>query len=157
MKQIIAFSKNKEAPEHPEYEWFEDESCLTFNGGEPIVLRFGNNNRECWNQKTPWFDCDSDLVLYWYRNEENAADENYIDYDYICGSSSITFLFNDGTTKQFKVGPRDRIWNDWDNDKEKPIGVLKELAEFLEKYIENNGYESPSKYMIVPEVEFMDI
>ena len=36
-------------------------------------------------------------------------------------------------------------------------GVYKELVEFLEDYIENGGYETTSKYMLVPEVEFMDI
>ena len=157
MKQIIAFSRSKEAPEHPEYEWFEDETGLTFNDGDPLVLRFGDNDRDDYNRKTPWFDCDNDLVLYWYRDEEDAEEENYCDYEYICGSSSITFLFNDGTTKQFKVRDGDAIWNDWDDDNEEPIGVLKELTEFLEEYMKNGGYESPSKYMIVPDVEFMDI
>lgn len=157
MKQIIAFSKDREAPEHPEYEWFEDESGLTFNGGEPLVLRFGDNDRDDFNLRIPWYDCDSDLILYWYRNEEDAEKEDYLDYEYICGSSSITFLFDDGTTKQFKVCRGDSIWDDWDNDKDEPIGVLKELADFLEEYIENGGCDSSSKYMIVPEVEFMDI
>jgi hypothetical protein len=158
MKQIIAFSRNKEALEHPEYEWFEDESGLTFNNGKPIVLRFGDNYRECYNQKTArWFDCDNDLVLYWYYDEEDAEGEDYIDYDYICGSSSITFLFDDGTTKQFKVRDGNAIWDEWDVANEEPIGVYKELIKFLEEYIKNGGYESPSKYMIVPEVEFMDI
>lgn len=157
MKQIIAFSRNKEAPEHPEYEWFEDETGLTFNGGKPLVLRFGDNDRENYNLKTPWFDCDNDLVLYWYRNEEDAEEEDYRDYEYICGSSSITFLFDDGTTKQFKVRDGDAIWNEWDDDDEEPIGVLKELAEFLQEYMKNDGCETPSKYVLVPEVEFMDI
>lgn len=157
MKQIIAFSRNKEAPEHPEYEWFEDESGLTFNGGEPIVLRFGDNDREDYNLRIPWFDCDNDLLLYWYSNEKDVEKEHYLDYEYICGSSSITFLFDDGTTKQFKVRDGDAIWNEYDEDEDEPIGVLKELSEFLEKYIENGGCESPSKYMIIPEVEFMDI
>ena len=57
MKQIIAFSRNKEAADHPgDYEWFEDESGLTFNDGEPLVLRFGDNDRDNFNLKTPWFD-----------------------------------------------------------------------------------------------------
>lgn len=157
MKQIIAFSRNKEAPEHPEYEWFEDETGLTFNGGEPLVLRFGDNDRDNFNLKNPWYDCDNDLVLYWYRNERDARDEDYLDYEYICGSSSITFLFDDGTTKQFKVDRGDSIWDEWDDDDEAPIGVYKELVKFLKEYIKNGGCESPSKYMIVPEVEFMDI
>lgn len=158
MKQIIAFSRNKEAAEHPaDYEWFEDDAGLTFNGGEPLVLRFGDNDRDVFNLKSPWFDCDNDLVLYWYRNERDARDEDYIDYEYICGSSSITFLFDDGTIKQFKVRSGDSIWNEWDDDKEEPIGVYKELLEFLKAYIKEGGCESASKYMIVPEVEFMDI
>lgn len=156
MKQIIAFSKSKEAPEHPEYEWFEDDTGLTFNDGEPLVLRFGNNDRDDFNLKLPWYDCDNDLLLYWYRNEKDAEYENYIDYEYICGSNSITFLFDDGTTQQFKVRSGD-IWDDWDNDKEEPIGVLKELSDFLEEYIKNGGCVNTSKYMIVSEVEFMDI
>ena len=157
MKQIIAFSRNKAAPEHPEFEWFEDDSCLTFNDGEPIVLRFGDNDRDDYNLRIPWFDCYNELILYWYRNEKDAEKEDYIDCAYICGSSSITFLFNDGTTQQFKVCAGDAICDEYDEDEDEPIGVLKELSEFLEKYIENNGCESPSKYMIVPEVEFMDI
>ncbi len=157
MKQIIAFSRDREAPEHPEYEWFEDETGLTFNGGEPIILRFGDNDRDVYNLKTPWYDCDNDLVLYWYRNERDANDEDYLDYEYICGNSSITFLFDDGTTKQFKVGRGDSIWDEWDDDEEEPIGVYKELLDFLKEYIKNGGCVSESKYMIVPEVEFMDI
>ena len=158
MKRIIAFSRNKEAAEHPgDYEWFEDDAGLTFNDGEPLVLRFGNNDDDLFNLKTPWYDCDNDLVLYWYRNEEDARDEDYIDYEYICGSSSITFLFDDGTIKQFKVRSGDSIWDSWDDDTEEPIGVYKELLEFLKDYISNGGCESGSKYMIVPEVEFMDI
>ena len=157
MKQIIAFSKDREAPEHPEYEWFEDDTGLTFNGGEPLVLRFGNNNDALFNLKSPWYDCDNDLLLYWYRNEKDAENENYLDYEYICGSSSLTFLFDDGTIKQFKVRSGDSIWDEWDDDEEEPIGVLKELSEFLEEYIKNGGCVSESKYMIVSEVEFMDI
>lgn len=38
-----------------------------------------------------------------------------------------------------------------------PTGVYKELVAFLEDYIENDGYETAPKYMLVPEVEFMDI
>lgn len=158
MKQIIAFSRNKEAAEHPaDYEWFEDDAGLTFNGGEPLVLRFGDNDRDAFNLKSPWFDCDNDLVLYWYRNERDARDEDYLDYEYICGSSSITFLFDDGTIKQFKVRSGDSIWDEWDDDEEEPIGVYKELLEFLKAYIKDGCCESASKYMIVPEVEFMDI
>lgn len=158
MKQIIAFSRNKEAADHPgDYEWFEDESGLTFNDGEPLVLRFGDNDRDNFNLKTPWFDCDNDLVLYWYRNERDADNENYCDYKYICGNSSITFLFDDGTIKQFKVRSGDSLWNEWDDDEEEPIGVYKELLEFLKAYIKEGGCVSESKYMIVPEVEFMDI
>ena len=157
MKQIIAFSKDREAPEHPEYEWFDDDTGLTFNGGEPLVLRFGNNNDDLFNLKSPWYDCDNDLLLYWYRNEKDAENEDYLDYEYICGSSSLTFLFDDGTIKQFKVRSGDSIWDEWDDDEEEPIGVLKELSEFLEEYIKNGGCVSESKYMIVSEVEFMDI
>lgn len=157
MKKIIAFCKDIAAPEHPEYEWFEDESGLNFNDGEPIVFRFGDYVRDEHNLKTPWFDCDNDLILYLYRNEKDADNENYRDYEYICGSSSITFLFDDGTTKQFKVDRSDSIWDEWDGDKKEPTGVYKELVAFLEGYIENGGYETASKYMLVPEVEFMDI
>lgn len=158
MKQIIAFSRNKEASEHPgDYEWFEDDAGLIFNGGDPLVLRFGDNDRDVFNLKSPWFDCDNDLVLYWYRNERDARDEDYLDYEYLCGSSSITFLFDDGTIKQFKVSSGDSLWDEWDDDEEEPTGVYKELLEFLKDYISNGGCESESKYMIVPEVEFMDI
>ena len=158
MKQIIAFSRNKEASEHPgDYEWFEDDAGLTFNGGDPLVLRFGDNDRDVFNLKSPWFDCDNDLVLYWYRNERDARDEDYLDYEYLCGSSSLTFLFDDGTIKQFKTSSGDSLWDEWDDDEEEPIGVYKELLEFLKDYINNGGCESESKYMIVPEVEFMDI
>lgn len=158
MKQIIAFSKDREAPEHPnDYEWFEDETGLAFNGGDPLILRFGNNDRDVFNLKTPWYDSDNDLVLYWYRNEKDAYDEDYLDYEYLCGGSSITFLFDDGTTKQFKVRSGDCIWDEWDDDEEEPTGVYKELLQFLKDYIQNGGCLSESKYMIVPEVEFMDI
>ena len=81
---------------------------------------------------------------------------DYIDYEYVCGGSSITFLFDDGTTLQFKTPDGDCIWTEWDDDKKEPTGVYKELVEFLEDYIENGGYET-AKYMLVPEVEFMDI
>lgn len=158
MKQIVAFSRNKEAAEHPDdYEWFEDDAGLTFNDGEPLLLRFGNNDDDLFNLETPWFDCDNDLVLYWYRDEDDADNEDYLDYEYICGSSSITFLFDDGSIRQFKVRSGDSIWNEWDDDKEEPIGVYKELLEFLKDYIQNGCCESGSKFMIVPEVEFMDI
>ena len=158
MKQIIAFNRNKEASEHPgDYEWFEDDAGLTFNGGDPLVLRFGDNDRDVFNLKSPWFDCDNDLVLYWYRNERDARDEDYLDYEYLCGSSSITFLFDDGTIKQFKTTSGDSLWDEWDYDEDEPTGVYKELLEFLKDYISNGGCESESKYMIVPEVEFMDI
>ena len=157
MKRIIAFCQNREAPEHPDFNWFEDDNGLRFNDGDPLVLRFGDNDCDNYNRKEPWFDCDNDLVLYWYRNEEDARDEDYLDYEYICGSSSITFLFDDGSTKQFKVDRGDSIWDEWDDDDEAPIGVYKELLDFLKDYIKNGGCESSSKYMIVPEVEFMDI
>ena len=158
MKQIIAFSRNKEASEHPgDYEWFEDDAGLTFNDGDPLVLRFGDNDRDVFNLKSPWFDCDNDLVLYWYRNERDTRDEDYLDYEYLCGSSSITFLFDDGTIKQFKTSSGDSLWDEWDDDEEEPTGVYKELLEFLKDYISNGGCESESKYIIVPEVEFMDI
>ena len=127
MKQIIAFSRNKEASEHPgDYEWFEDDAGLTFNGGDPLVLRFGDNDRDVFNLKSPWFDCDNDLVLYWYRNERDARDEDYLDYEYLCGSSSITFLFDDGTIKQFKTTSGDSLWDEWDDDEEEPTGVYKQ-------------------------------
>ena len=157
MKKIIAFSRNIAAPEHPIYGWFCDMSNSRFNGGDPLIFRFGNNDTETYNQKTPWFDDDNDIKLYWYDNEADAEHEKYIDYEYVCGSSSITFLFDDGSTLQFKTPCGNCIWSEWDGDKNEPTGVYKELVEFLEDYIRNGGYETTSKYMLVPEVEFMDI
>ena len=125
--------------------------------GAPLIFRFGNNDTETYNQKTPWFDDDNDIKLYWYENEADAEREDYIDYEYVCGGSSITFLFDDGTTLQFKTPDGDCIWTEWDDDKKEPTGVYKELVGFLEDYIENGGYETAPKYMLVPEVEFMDI
>lgn len=158
MKKIIAFSRNIAAPEHPSYEWFCAMSKLCFfNRGRPLIFRFGNNDTETYNQKTPWFDDDNDIKLYWYDNEADAEHEDYIDYEYVCGLSSITFLFDDGTTLQFKTPDGNCIWSEWDGDKKEPVGVYKELVEFLEDYIRNSGYETASKYMLIPEVEFMDI
>ena len=157
MKKIIAFIRNIAPPVHPSYEWFKAMADSTFNQGRPLILRFGNNYTEEHNLKTPWFDYDNDIILYWYDNEADAEDEDYIDFEYVCGGRSITFLFDDGTTRQFKTPYGDCIWSEWDGDKNEPTGVYKELVEFLEDYIENGGYETASKYMLVPEVEFMDI
>ena len=157
MKKIIAFSRNIAAPEHPIYGWFCAMSELRFNRGRPLIFRFGNNDTETYNQKTPWFDDDNDIKLYWYDNEADAEHEDYIDYEYVCGLSSITFLFDDRTTRQFKTPDGNCIWSEWDGDKKEPVGVYKELVEFLEDYIKNGGYETASKYMLVSEVEFMDI
>ena len=157
MKKIIAFCKNIAAPEHPNYEWFYGMAESKLNRGRPLIFRFGNNDTEESNQKTPWVDDDNDIKLYWYDNESDVEHEDYIDYEYICGGSSITFLFDDGTTRQFKTSDGNIIWSEWDDDKKEPTGVYKELVEFLEDYIENGGYETASKYMLVPEVEFMDI
>lgn len=157
MKKIIAFSRNIAALEHPCYEWFCAMSELRFNRGRPLIFRFGNNDTETYNQKTPWFDDDNDIKLYWYDNEAAAEHKDYIDYEYVCGGSSITFLFDDRSTRQFKTPDGNCIWFEWDGDKKEPVGVYKELVEFLEDYIRNGGYETASKYMLVPEVEFMDI
>ena len=146
-----------EAPEHPSYEWFCARAKSQFNWDRPLIFRFGNDDTEACNQKTSWFDYDNDIKLYWYDNEKAAEDEDYIDYEYVCGNSSITFLFDDGATLQFKAPDGNCIWSEWDGDKKEPVGVYKELVEFLEDYIENGGYETASKYMLVPEVEFMDI
>lgn len=156
MKKIIAFSRNIAAPEHPSYEWFYDKSESQFNRGGPLIFRFGNDETETYNQKIPWFDYDNDIKLYWYDNEADAERENYIDYEYVCGSSSITFLFDDRSTRQFKTPDGNCIWTEWD-DKKAPTGVYKELVAFLEDYIKNGSYETAPKYMLVQEVEFMDI
>ena len=157
MKKIIAFSRDIAAPEHPSYEWFYARSESEFNRGDPLIFRFGNDDTEVRNQKTPWFDCDNDIKLYWYDNEADAEHEDYIDFEYVCGSDSITFLFDDGTTVQFKTPDGNCIWTEWDRAKKVPVGVYKELVEFLKDYIENGGFVTASKYMLVPEVEFMDI
>ena len=157
MKKIIAFSRDIAAPEHLSYEWFYARSESEFNRGDPLIFRFGNNDTEEYNQKTPWFDDDNDIKLYWYDNEADAEHEDYIDFEYVCGSDSITFLFDDGTTVQFKTPDGNCIWTEWDRAKKEPVGVYKELVEFLKDYIENGGFVTASKYMLVPEVEFMDI
>lgn len=157
MKKIIAFSRNIAAPEYASYEWFCARSESHFNWGAPLIFRFGNNDTEAHNQKTPWFDEDNDIKLYWYDNEADAEHEDYIDFEYVCGGSSITFLFDDGSIRQFKTPDGNCIWSKWDGDKKEPTGVYKELVAFLEGYIRNGGYETASKYMLVPEVEFMDI
>ena len=153
MKKIIAFSKDIAATEHPSYEWFCAMSESYFNWGCPLIFRFGNDDTEVRNQKTPWFDCDNDIKLYWYDNEMDAE----IDFKYVCDGSSITFLFDDRTTRQFKTPGGNCIWSEWDRTKKEPAGVYKELVKFLEDYIRKGGYETASKYMLVPEVEFMDI
>ena len=157
MKKIIAFSRNIAAPEYPSYEWFCAMSELRFNRGRPLIFRFGNNDTETYNQKTPWFDDDNDIKLYWYDNEAAAEHKDYIDYEYVCGGSSITFLFDDRSTRQFKTPDGNCIWSEWDHAKKEPTGVYKELVEFLKDYIKNGGYKTASKYMLFPEVEFMDI
>ena len=157
MKKIIAFTKNIAAPKHPSYKWFCARSKSQFNRGGPLIFRFGNDETEAYNQKTPWFDDDNDIKLYWYDNETDAEYEDYIDYEYVCVGSSITFLFDDGSTLQFKTPDGNCIRSEWDRAKKEPVGVYKELVEFLEDYIRNGGYETTSKYMLVPEVEFMDI
>lgn len=157
MKKIIAFSRNIAVPEHPSYEWFYDKSESQFNLGAPLIFRFGNGDTATSNQKIPWFDFDNDIKLYWYENEADVEREAYIDFEYVCSGSSITFLFDDGTFRQFKTPDGNCIRHEWDDDKKEPIGVYKELVEFLEDYIRNGGYETASKYMLVPEVEFMDI
>ena len=153
MKKIIAFSRNIAAPEHPSYEWFCDMYESQFNWGAPLIFRFGNDETEACNQETPWFDCDNDIKLYWYDNEADAE----IDFKYVCSGSSITFLFDDGSTLQFKTPDGNCIWSEWDRAKKEPVGVYKELVGFLEDYIRKGGYETAPKYMLIPEVEFMDI
>ena len=159
MKKIIAFSRDIAVAEHPSYEWFCTMSGLQFNRGGPLIFRFGNDETEARNQETPWFDYDNDIKLYWYDNEVDAEHEDYkyIDYDYVCGGSSITFLFDDRSTRQFKTPDGNCIWSEWDRAIKEPTGVYKELVEFLEDYIKKGGYETAPKYMLVQEVEFMDI
>lgn len=157
MKKIIAFTKDIVAPEHPSYEWFCARSESWFNRGGPLIFRFGNDETEACNQETPWFDYDNDIKLYWYDNEADAEHEDYIDYEYVCGGSSITFLFDDRSTRQFKTPDGNYIWSEWDRAIKEPTGVYKELVGFLEDYIRKGGYETAPKYMLIPEVEFMDI
>ena len=157
MKKIIAFTKNIAAPEHPSYEWFCARSKLRFNRGGPLIFRFGNEEMEACNQETPWFDYDGGIKLYWYDNETDAEHEDYIDYEYVGGGSSITFLFDDRTIRQFKTPDGNCIWSKWDRATKEPTGVYKELVGFLKDYIRKGGYETAPKYMLIPEVEFMDI
>ena len=158
MKKIIAFSRDIAAPEHPSYEWFCDISGLRFNRGGPLIFRFGNEETEACNQETPWFDYDNGIELYWYDNEVDAEHENHIDYEYyVCCGSSITVLFDDRSTRQFKTPDGNCIRSKWDCAIKEPTGVYKELIGFLEDYIRKGGYETALKYMLVPEVEFMDI
>lgn len=147
MKKIIAYSKERNAEQHPTYEWFEYYGESLQRNGRPCILRFTDGDID-FNRMEPYFDCDNDIMLTWYRDESELEDENYCDYGYITSAESLTFLFDDGTTKTFATPDGLSIRRHFDDSTSQPTGVFEELVNFLREYMIKGGYEDKELYAI---------
>lgn len=147
-KQIIAFCKEYNAQQHPDYNWFYHNSGDYFNDGEPIIMRFYDDDGD-YTRFTPYFDSDNDLEMAWFGKEEDIANDDVIDHGYITTRQQVSFLFNDGTVKSFETPDSDKCIRDYfDEVTETPIGVYAELVEFLKAYVKNGYYEDQELFAI---------
>lgn len=155
MKKIIAYSKQRDAEKHPTLDWFQLYGESLQRDDRPCILRFTDG--DCvFNRMDPYYDCDNDIMLSWFRNESDLENEFYLDYGYITTQESVTFLFDDGTTKTFVTPDHRDIRQHFDDDTEQPTGVFEELVNFLKDYIKNSGYEDEKLYVLTDDV-FEDI
>lgn len=155
MKKIIAYSKQSGAENNPTHAWFELYGESLRRKGQPCILRFTDGDCD-FNRTEPYFDCDNDIMLAWYRDESDLEDEDYCDYGYITTQPIVTFLFDDGTTKTFATSDHRDIRQHFDESTEQPTGVFAELVDFLKDYIRNGGYEDEKLYVLTDDV-FEDI
>lgn len=150
-KQIIAFCKEYNAQQHPDYDWFYNNSGDFFNSGEPIIMRFCGEDGD-YIGFTPYYDGDNDLEMTWYDKEEDITNDDAIDRGYLTTRHRVAFLFNDGTVKSFIAPePNKEIRDYFDNETETPTGVYKELVEFLIDYVKNGYYEDQELFAIEEE------
>lgn len=155
MKKIIGYSKERGAENHPTHDWFEYYGESLQRRGQPCILRFTDGDCE-FDRKEPYYDGDNDIMLAWFREESDIGDENYVDYGYITTQPTVTFLFDDGTTKTFATPDHKDIRQHFDYSTDQPIGVFAELVDFLRDYIRNGGYEDEKLYVLTDDV-FEDI
>ena len=76
-KQIIAFCKEDNAQQHPDYDWFFSNSGDYFNDGKPIIIRFKDDDGD-YTRFTPYYDGDNDVVLVlddtiYFENDKPVA------------------------------------------------------------------------------------
>lgn len=147
-KQIIAFCKENNAQQHPDYDWFFRNSGDYFNDGKPIIIRFKDDDGD-YTRFTPYYDGDNDIEMAWFAKEEDITNADEIDYAYITTRHRVAFLFDDGTVKSFIAPDSDKNISDYfDKDTETPTGVYKELVEFLKAYMKNGYYEDQELFDI---------
>lgn len=147
-KQIIAYCKDDDAEQHPDYDWFYHNSGDYFNDGEPIIMRFCDEDGD-YTKFTPYYDGDNDLEMIWFAKEEDITNDDAIDHGYVTTRHQVAFLFNDGTVKTFIAPDPDKCIRDYfDEDTETPTGVYKELVDFLLDYVKNGYYEDLELFAI---------
>lgn len=155
MKKIIAYSKQRDAEQHLSLDWFQLYGESLQRDDRPCILRFTDG--DCvHNRMEPYFDCDNDIMVAWFRNESELEDEFYCDYGYLTTEESITFLFDDGTAKKFATTDGSDIRQHFDDSTEQPTGVFEELVNFLKEYMVKGGYEDKELYALADDV-FEDI
>ena len=155
-KQIIAFCKEYNAQQHPDYDWFYGNSGDYFNDGKPIIIRFKDDDGD-YTRFTPYYDGDNDIEMAWFAKEEDITNADEIDYAYITTRHQVAFLFDDGTVKSFIAPDSDKSISDYfDKDTETPIDVYAELVEFLKAYMKN-GYYEDQELFVIEEDSFDDI
>lgn len=155
MKKIIAYSKQPDAEQHLSLDWFQLYGESLQRDDHPCILRFTDG--DCvFDRMDPYFDCDNDIMLSWFRNESDLENEFYCDYGYLTTEKSITFLFDDGTTKKFATTDGSDIRQHFDDSSEQPTGVFEELVNFLKEYMVKGGYEDKELYALADDV-FEDI
>lgn len=155
-KQIIAYCKEDNAEQHPDYDWFYSNSGDYFNSGEPIIMRFCDEDGD-YTKFTPYYDGDNDLEMIWFAKEEDITNDDAIDNGYVTTRHQVAFLFNDGTVKTFIAPDPDKCIRDYfDEDTETPTGVYKELVDFLLDYVKN-GYYKDLELFAIEEDGFDDI
>ncbi len=147
MKKIIAYSKQSDADKHLSLDWFQLYGESLVRNDRPCILRFTDGDVD-FNRMEPYFDCDNDIMLTWYKDESDLDDEDYCDYGYLTTMESVTFLFDDGTAKKFATSDGSDIRQNFDESAERPTGVFEELVNFLREYIIKGGYEDEELYAI---------
>lgn len=147
MKKIIAYSKQRDAEQHLSLDWFQLYGESLQRDDRPCILRFTDG--DCvFDRMEPYFDCDNDIMLTWYKDESDLEDEDYCDYGFLTTMESVTFLFDDGTFKKFATSDGSDIRQNFDDFAERPTGVFEELVNFLREYMIKGGYEDEELYAI---------